>query len=125
MGFFDLEIGYIIIALFFLVITAYVTTRSFMPKVAFKRGMIIMIIILGSFIFFHYYFTMHRINRIAKAFNAGQTILCESRGELKGAQAIIIKKSGGWSLKKGIFTNPKFVRDFHSARCALDLRQQL
>ncbi len=122
MSFFDLEVGYIFIALFFLAITAYVTTRDFMPKVAFKRGMSIMIIILGSFILFHYYITTNRMNRIAKAFNAGKTILCESRGSMKGAQAIIIIKKAGWRLKKGIFSNPDFVRDFHSARCALSLR---
>ncbi len=122
MNFLELEIGYIVIALFFLAVTAIVTTRSFMPKGAFKKGMSIVGIILVSFIIFHYYITTNRMKMIAKEFNAGKTILCEDRELLKGPNAIIISKKAGWSLKKGIFTNPEFYRGFHSARCAVELK---
>ncbi len=120
--FFELEIGYIIIALFFLVVTAIVTTRSFMPEGAFKKGMIAVGIIVVAFILFHYYTTVSRMEMIAKEFNSGKTILCENREMLNGPNAIIILKKAGWSLKNGIFTNPEFHRDFYSARCAIDLK---
>ncbi len=120
-NFFELEIGYIIIAVFFLVITFIVTTRSFMPKVAFKRGMSIVSVILIAFILFHYYITTQRMQTIAQEFNKGKTILCENKERLKGSQSIIINKKAGWVLKDGIFTNPDFYRGFHSARCAVGL----
>ncbi len=122
-GFFELEIGYIVIAIFFLVITAIVTTRSFMPKVAFKRGMILVGLILLGFILFHYYITTQRMGMIAQKFNSGATILCENRERLKGNQAVIINKKAGWTLDNGVFINPDFYREFHSARCAIGLGQ--
>ncbi len=121
--FFELEIGYIIIALFFLIITAIVTTRSFVPRIAFKRGMILAGVFLTILIFAHYYMTTQRMKNIATAFESGKTILCENKETLKGKQAVIINKKAGWKLEKGIFTNPDFYRGFHSARCALGLRQ--
>ncbi len=122
MNFLEMEIGYIIIALFFLTVTAIVTTRSFMPKGAFKKGMSVVGIILVAFIAFHYYNTTSRMKMIAKEFNNGKTILCENREVLKGPNAIIISKKAGWSLKNGIFTNPEFYRGFHSARCTVELK---
>jgi hypothetical protein len=38
--FLELEGPYMVIGLFILSITAFVTTRDFVPRVAFKRGMI-------------------------------------------------------------------------------------
>ncbi len=122
MGFFELEIGYIVIAIFILTVTAIVTTRSFMPKIAFKRGMLIVSLVMIFFIALHYYVTTNRIADIAKAFEKGETILCENKELLHGSQAVIINKKAGWSLKKGIFSNPDFVRDFHSARCTESLK---
>jgi hypothetical protein len=122
MGFFELEIGYMVMAAFFLAITAFVTTRPFMPKVAFKRGMLSMFIIMGFFIALHYNITMNRIEDNAKAFSEGKTILCENKGSMQGSQTVIITKKAGWSLKDGIFSNKEFVRDFHSARCTKELK---
>jgi hypothetical protein len=122
MGFFELEIGYIIMAVFFLAITAFVTTRPFMPKVAFKRGMLSMLGIMAFFITLHYIVTTNRIADNAKAFHAGKTILCENKGSMQGSQTVIITKKAGWSLKDGIFSNKEFVRDFHSARCTEELK---
>ena len=118
--FFELEIGYIIIALFFLVVTAIVTTRSFMPKGAFKKDMITVGIIVVVFILFHYHTTASRMEMIAKEFNSSKTILCENREMLNGLNAIINLKKAGWSLKNGIFTNPEFHRDFYGPRSAVD-----
>ncbi|NOX15702.1 MAG: hypothetical protein GXP61_06725 [Epsilonproteobacteria bacterium] len=121
--FFELEIGYIAIALFFLVITAIVTTRSFVPRVAFKRGMITVSLFLAVLIFAHYYVTTQRMKNIAAEFESGKTILCENKERLKGSQTIIISKKAGWKLENRIFINPDFYRGFHSARCAVELRQ--
>ena len=123
MNFLELEMGYIIIAIFFIVVTAIVTTRSFMPRIAFKRGMILVSTIMVVSILFHYYITTQRMQMIAKEFNNDKTILCENRETLKGNQSVIISKKAGWKLENGIFTNPDFYRGFHSARCALGLRQ--
>ncbi len=121
--FFELEAGYMVIAIFILVVTAIVTTRKFMPSVAFKRGMLLVGSVLIAAILFHYYITTQRMQMIAEEFNKGKIILCENRERLKGNQSVIINKKAGWKLENGIFTNPDFYRGFHSARCAPGLRQ--
>ena len=55
--FIELEIVYIIIGIFFLVVTAVVTTRSFMPKVAFARGMVSVFMVFAVMITAHYFVT--------------------------------------------------------------------
>ena len=119
--FFQLEAGYLVIALFFIVVTYIVTTRNFMPKGALKKGMTIVIPIIVLFIGFHYYNTTKRMNRVKKAFLNGKTILCENRESFKGPSSIIIKKSAGWILYNGIFSKPKYHKKFHSARCVVDM----
>ena len=121
--FFQLEAGYIVIALFFIVVTYIVTTRSFMPKGAFQKGMSAMILLMVLFIGFHYHNTVKRMHRVKKAFLNGKTILCENRESFKGPSSIIIKKSAGWVLHNGIFSKPKYYKKFHSARCVVDIVQ--
>jgi len=121
--FFELEAGYIVIALFFIVVTYIVTTRSFMPKGALKKGMAMVVPLLVVFIGFHYYNTTQRMKEVKEAFLQGKTILCESRESFKGPSSIIIKKSSGWSLNDGIFSKPDYHKKFHSARCVVDLAQ--
>jgi len=122
MKFLEIEGGYIAIAIFFLIITIIVTTRSFMPKKALKNGLLIVGSIQIVFIGFHYYFTTERMKSIALLFHQGKTVLCENKESLMGSQAIIINKKAGWMLKDGIFSNPNFYRSFHSARCAPDYK---
>jgi len=122
MRFLEMEGGYIAIAIFFLVITIIVTTRSFMPKKALKNGLLIVGSILIIFIGFHYYITIERMKSIALLFHQGKTILCENKENLMGAQVIIINKKADWTLKDGVFSNPNFYRSFHSARCAPDYK---
>ncbi len=121
MNFINLEIGYIVIGLFFLVITAIVTTRSFMPKGLFKKGMVAVFTLISLFIIFHYQITVKRIEDIKTAFEKGRVILCENRESLKGSHVIVITKKAGWSLKDGLFYNPDYYRKFHSARCTVEL----
>ena len=119
--FFELEAGYLIIALFFIVVTYIVTTRSFMPKGALKKGMIMVVPVLAFFIGFHYYITTQRMAKVKTAFLNGKTILCENRETFKGPGSIIIKKSAGWILNDGIFSKPDRNKKFHSARCVVDI----
>jgi hypothetical protein len=121
--FFELEAGYLIIALFFIVVTYIVTTRSFMPKGALKKGMIMILPLLIAFIGFHYYTTVKRMAKVKEAFFEGKTILCENRETFKGPGSIIIRKKAGWGLKNGIFSKPNYHKKFHSARCVVDLAQ--
>ncbi len=122
--FFELEIGYIIIATFILVVTFIVTTRSFMPKGALKKGMAMVLPLLIAFIGFHYYITKQRMTDIKKAFFEGKTILCENRETLKGPASIIINKKAGWMLKNGIFSKKDYHKKFHSARCVVDMLEK-
>ncbi len=117
MSFLHLEAAYITIALFILAITAYVTTRPFMGKNAFRNGMVAVGLFLALMIGAHYSMTTRRMKRVEQAFEAGKEILCESRENRKAAQSIVVSKAHGWELRDGLFTNPNFTRPFHSARC--------
>jgi hypothetical protein len=122
MNFLTLEAAYLTIAIFFLIITAFVTTRSFMPKGSFKKGMSLVGGVFLILIMLHYYNTIDRMKEIEKAFNEGKTILCENKIMLKGSIALPISKAAGWSLKDGVFSNPEYFRDFHSARCIVEVK---
>jgi len=115
--FFILEIAYIVIGLFFLAVTAYVTTRDFMPRVAFKRGMIGVALLFGIMISLHYLVTLKRMNGVAEIFNEGKKVICENKMRRTISQSVIISKDLGWRLEGDYFKNPDFERDFHTARC--------
>ena len=115
--FFELEIPYLVIMLFFLAVTAFVTTRDFMPKVAFKRGMIGVFSIFAIMIGLHYYVTNSRMDGVKKIFNKGDTIICENKMRRTISQSVLISKKLGWRIEGDYFKNPDFERDFHLARC--------
>ena len=115
--FFELEIPYIVIGLFILAVTAFVTTREFVPKVAFKRGMII----VGSFftimILAHYYVTTKRMDGVKKIFNEGGTIICENKMHRTISQSVLISKKLLWQLDGDLFKSDHYTRAFHTSRC--------
>ena len=115
--FFELEIPYIAIWLFFLAVTAFVTTRDFMPKVAFKRGMIGVSTVFAIFIGWHYKITTDRMEQVKSLFAEGKTVICENKMRREIMPSVLINKKFGWSLKGDLFTNPEYERDFHTARC--------
>jgi hypothetical protein len=115
--FFVLEGVYIIISLFILAITLYVTTRPFMPKSSIKKGLISVISICAFFIGLHFYITTSRMSEVREAFNNNKEILCESRMNRKAAQSIIIKKEYGWELQDDLFVSKNYTRPFHLSRC--------
>ena len=115
--FFELEIAYIVIAIFFLVITAFVTTRDFMPKVAFMRGMISVSMLFTTMILAHFYITTTRMDGVKKIFNEGGTIVCENKMQRTISRSVLISKELEWRLDGDYFKSDNHVRDFHTARC--------
>ncbi len=115
--FFKLEAGYLGIAAFILIITLIVTTRPFMPKGSYKKGLLIVGIMMTIFIGMHYYVTSSRISSVENAFNNGEKVVCESRTIRKVAQSVTIEKSNEWKLENHMFSSPNYSRKFFSARC--------
>ena len=115
--FFELEIPYISIGIFFLLVTLFVTTRDFMPKVAFKRGMIGVFAIFAIMISLHYYVTTTRMDGVKRIFNEGKTIICENKMRRTISQSVLISKKLGWRIDGDLFKNKDYSRDFHTSRC--------
>jgi hypothetical protein len=115
--FLELEGPYMVIGLFILSITAFVTTRDFVPRVAFKRGMISVTMGLFTLISIHYYMTTTRMTNVEAMYNAGETVICENKMQRTISQSVLIRHDMGWSVENHLFKNPDYVRDFHSSRC--------
>ena len=119
--FFYLEGAYLILAGIILLITLFVTTRPFMSKDAPKKGLTWVSIILVLFIGTHFYITTSRIAEVKRAFNNGETIVCESRMLRNMAQSIRIKKGvANWHIDGDNFVSPYYNRPFHMARCIVE-----
>ena len=115
--FFELEIAYIAIGVFFLAVTAFVTTRDFMPKVAFSRGMISVSMMFSVMIMAHYFVTTSRMEGVKEIFNEGGTIICENKMQRTISRSVLISKELEWRLEGDYFKSENHVRDFHTARC--------
>ncbi len=115
--FFELEVVYLIIGLFIMTITAIVTTRDFVPRVAFKRGMILVGGFLTIMIGLHYYMTTSRMAGVKEIFNEGDTIICENKMRRTISRSVLLSKDLGWSLDGDEFVNPEYERNFHTSRC--------
>jgi energy-coupling factor transporter transmembrane protein EcfT len=117
MKFLELEAAYLVIGVFILIITAIVTTRSFVGKNAFKIGFTGVFIFLSICILLHYFITTNRMEEVKNRFNENNPVICENKIERKIEQSIIITKELGWKLEGDIFVNPQYIRGFHTARC--------
>ncbi len=115
--FFQLEVGYLGIALFILVITIFVSTRPFFAKGSWKKSVSLVAFILAGFILAHYFVTTNRMTTVENTFNNNGQVICESRMVRKVAQSVIIEKSNDWILEDHIFTSPNYERGFYTARC--------
>lgn len=118
--FFYLEGAYLILGFIILMIALFVTTRPFMSKRAVKKGMIGVVLVLTLMISVHYILTINRMNEVQQAFQAGKTILCESRMQRKVAPIVVIHKDQGWELKEDNFISSDYIRSFFSARCIVE-----
>ena len=117
MKFLELEAAYIVIAIFILIVTTIVTTRSFSPKNSFKKIFPIVFIVLTVMIVLHYNVTTSRMSEVEAEFTKGETVLCENRTKKDFSKSIMINYKTGWELKDNVFTNSDYFKGFHSARC--------
>lgn len=115
--FFELEIVYIVIGVFILSVTAFVTTRDFMPPAAFKKGMISVSMVLITMISIHYFMTTSRMEGVRELFNQGETIICENKMRRTISQSVLISKDLGWRLDGDLLKSDDYERDFHISRC--------
>ncbi len=116
-NFFYLEGAYLILGGIILLVALFVSTRPFMAKGAWKKGLFWVSVVLAVLIGAHYKVTTNRMEKVKTAFENGKTILCESRMLRKAAQVVYIKKENDWSLKGDDFVSPNYARPFFSARC--------
>jgi len=115
--FFILEGGNLTIAIFFLLIAIFISTRPFVRAGVKKFILFATIAMFSLLIIGHYFITNSRMDGVKKAFEQGKEIVCESRMNRKAAQSITIQKSTGWTLDGDVFKNPNFERVFHTSRC--------
>ncbi len=116
-NFFYLEGAYLILGAFALLITLFVTTRSFMAKGAMKKGLLWVSLVVVVMVSAHYVITSNRMAEVAAAFEKGLPIICESRATRKVAQTVIVQKSYEWRLEAYNFISPNYTRPFFIARC--------
>ena len=115
--FITLELPYLVIGIFILSVTAFVTTRDFMAPSSFKKGMIGVSLFLGTLISLHYYITTTRMDGVKKLFNEGETIICENKMRRTISQSVLISKKLGWRLEGNLLKSDDYERDFLTARC--------
>ena len=115
--FLELEIVYIVIGIFILSITTFVTTRDFMPKGAFKKGFLAVGAFVAIMIISHYNVTTSRMFNVEKIFEDGETIICENKMRRTISRSILLSKKLGWRVENHLFKNSDYERDFHTSRC--------
>ena len=116
--FFELEVVYIVIGIFILIVTAIATTYpDDMSKGAFKKGMLGVGTVLTIMIVAHYYITTARMEGVKEIFNNGETIICENKMQRTISRSVLISKELGWRLDGHLFKSDDHVRDFHTSRC--------
>jgi len=115
--FFELEVVYLVIGAFIMIVTLFVTTRDFMPKVAFRNGMIGVGTMVTLMITFHFMMTTSRMEGVKEIFNEGETIICENKMRRTISRSVLLSKELGWRLEGDKFKNDDYERDFHTSRC--------
>ena len=119
-NFFFLEGAYLLLGLFTLLITLFVTTRPFMKKTSVKKGLFWVSLVIAVMIGGHYTVTNNRMSEVRTAFENGETIICENRATRKVAPTVIINKAQEWILEDdNNFVSPNYSRAFFSARCII------
>ena len=117
-NFFFLEGAYLLLGLFALLITLFVTTRPFMAKGSVKKGLFGVSLVVAIMVGGHYTVTSNRMAEVRTAFENGETIICENRATRKVSPTVIINKAQEWTLREDDnFVSPNYSRVFFSARC--------
>jgi hypothetical protein len=115
--FFELEAAYLVMGAVALLITWFVSTRSFMSETAPKKGLLGVLLVVAILVGGHYAMTTSRMASVREAFVQDKQLLCESRMLRKVAQSVVIQKSKGWTLEGNLFSSSDYARPFHAARC--------
>ena len=119
-NFFFLEGAYLILGGIILLIALFVSTRPFMSKGAWKKGLFWTTLVLAIMIGAHYSITMSRMAEVKEAFEKDLPVLCESRMQRKVAQVVTIQKSHDWRLENDNFVSPNYNIPFFAARCIVE-----
>jgi hypothetical protein len=123
--FFILEGGLITVSAFLLAITAFTSTRSFIPKGSFKKMFPSVFIFLSLIITWHYTQTVDRMELVKKEFENGKIIVCDNKGDLTLGRNVLVDKSRyGWKMDEFFFTSDEYPRKFHISRCVVHLGQE-
>ena len=123
-NFLTLEGGYFAVAAFILAITAFVTTREFVDKGAFKKIFPAVFLFLLLAIVAHYYITTQRMKTVKAAFEEGKIIVCENKGNKKMGRTVVVEKAKNkWFIEGDLFVSELYSRGFHTARCVVDIGQ--
>ena len=115
--FLELEIVYIVIGAFILSVTAFVTSRDFVPKGAFKKGMSFVGVFVAIMIIAHYSVTTTRMENVEAMFAQDKTIICENKMRRTVSRSVLLSTKLGWRVENHLFKNPDYERDFHTSRC--------
>ncbi len=115
--FLELEIVYIVIGIFILSVTAFVTSRDFVPDGAFKKGMFFVGTFVAIMIVLHYNVTTSRMSNVETMFEEGSTIICENKMRRTISRSVLLSKKQGWIVENHLFKHPDYERDFHTSRC--------
>ncbi len=123
-SFLTLEAGYFVIAAFILAVTAFVTTRPFMSKNAFKKIFPAIFLFLIFAILAHFYITTQRMQTVKTAFEEGKIIICENKKNKSMGRTVVVQKGKNeWVIEGDLFVSKLYSRGFHTARCVVDLGQ--
>ncbi|MEA2019810.1 MAG: hypothetical protein U9N59_15330 [Campylobacterota bacterium] len=123
--FFVLEAGLITVSVFLLAVTAFTTTRSFVPQGYFKKSFSGVFIVLAIVIALHYTQTVDRMKLVKNEFEKGKIIVCDNKGDLRLGRNVLIDKSRyGWHTDGFFFISKEYPRKFHISRCVVHLAQK-
>ncbi len=115
-NFFKEELIFILISLFILGITVFVTTRPFVDKGARKAIPLVALFLILALVA-HYRFRQNLIEEVKEGFMRGETILCMDKTNKIG---YVIVHKGEWKMEEDNFTHPEFPRSYNIRNCIVE-----
>ena len=115
-NFFKEEFIFILVALFILGITIFVTTRPFVAKGA-RKAIPIVAAFLVLALIAHYNFRQNLVKEVRKGFEEGKTILCMDKTNKIG---YVVINAGEWKLQGDEFVHPEFPRSYNIRNCIVE-----
>ena len=115
-NFFKEEFIFILVALFILGITIFVTTRPFVAKGA-RKAIPVVAVLLAIALVAHYYFRQNLMQEVRQGFSEGKTILCMDKTNKIG---YVVIHQGEWQLRGDEFVHPEFPRSYNIRNCIVE-----